>query len=110
MKLLLDQNISHRILPKILPHFPDSKHVRDFGMSSADDTTIWNLAAEKNLTIVSKDSDFLYRSLLSDGCPKVIQLQVGNCSSEQIRELLLRNTKIIEQFISDPNESLLILR
>ncbi len=109
MKLLLDQNISHRILPALLSSFPDSKHVRDFGMSSADDTTIWNLAAQEQFAIVSKDSDFLHRSLLSNGLPKVIQLQVGNCSTLQIQKLLLQERKIIAQFLSNLEESLLVL-
>ena len=110
MKLLLDQNISHRILPALLSSFPESKHVRDFGMSSADDTTIWNLAAQKQFAIISKDSDFLHRSLLSNGLPKVIQLQVGNCSTLQIEELLLQEREVIARFLSDSEETLLVLR
>ncbi len=110
MKLLLDQNISHRILPALLSSFPDSKHIRDFEMSTADDTTIWNLATQEQFAIVSKDSDFFHRSLLSTGLPKVIQLQVGNCSTLQIQNLLLRKTEIIKQFLSTPEESLLVLR
>jgi predicted nuclease of predicted toxin-antitoxin system len=110
MKLLLDQNISHRILPGLLPFFPESKHVRDFEMASSDDTAIWNLAAREKFAIVSKDSDFLYRSLVSTGLPKVIQLHVGNCSSKQIQELLLRQTAVIKRFLSSPEETLLVLR
>lgn len=110
MKLLLDQNISHRILPALLSSFPESKHVRDFGMSTSDDTAIWNLASQEQFAIVSKDSDFLYRSLVSTGRPKVIQLHVGNCSSLQIQELLLRETAVIKQFLSSPEETLLVLR
>lgn len=63
MKLLLDQNLSHRILPAIEALFPEPRHVKDLGMSEADDTSIWNLAIREGFAILSKDSDFLYRSL-----------------------------------------------
>ncbi len=109
MKLLLDQNLSHRILPVIASAFPESKHVKDFGMSEADDTAIWHLAARDGFAIVSKDSDFLYRSLLSKGQPKVIQLRAGNCSSRQIQELILREVPAIKHFLADPEETLLVL-
>ncbi len=109
MKLLLDQNLSHRILPAITSIFPESRHVKDFGMSEADDTAIWNLADREGFAIVSKDSDFLYRSLLAKGHPKVIQLRVGNCSSRQIQELIIREKASIQHFLTDPEETLLIL-
>lgn len=64
MKLLFDQNLSHR-LPHILEDiFPESIHVREIGFIKATDTEIWQYAGENGLTIVSKDSDFQQRSLL----------------------------------------------
>ena len=44
MKLLLDQNISRRILPQISEQFPESAHVYLLGLQEADDITIWDYA------------------------------------------------------------------
>jgi predicted nuclease of predicted toxin-antitoxin system len=42
MKLLLDQNISFRIISKIQDIFPGSKQVRDLGPENSKDSLIWN--------------------------------------------------------------------
>lgn len=64
MKLLFDHNLSHRLLASLEQFYPGSKHVLELGMASADDDVIWNYARQHNLMIVSKDSDFYYRSIL----------------------------------------------
>jgi predicted nuclease of predicted toxin-antitoxin system len=35
MKLLLDQNLSYKLIPLLLAAFPGSKHVRDFSLTRA---------------------------------------------------------------------------
>ena len=45
--------------------FPNTQHVKDLGLSQANDEAIWNIAAEQNFTIVSKDTDFINRALIS---------------------------------------------
>ena len=37
MKLLFDQNLSHRLVGQLAAEFPDSAHVRDVGLAAADD-------------------------------------------------------------------------
>ena len=44
MRLLFDQNLSHRLLAALDDLFPLSLHVRLLGMAEADDITIWNYA------------------------------------------------------------------
>jgi predicted nuclease of predicted toxin-antitoxin system len=56
VKLLLDQNISYRLARRLSDEATDVTHVRDHRLQSADDETIWNFAAERHLTIVSKTS------------------------------------------------------
>ena len=45
MKLLLDQNLSHRLLRDIDVAFPGSQHVADFNLTAEDDEIVWRLAA-----------------------------------------------------------------
>ena len=84
MTLLLDQNISHRLLAMLTGEFPQISHVREHGLSSADDSVIWNFASARGYTIVTKDRDFQQRSLLLGAPPKVIWLRVGNAGTDEI--------------------------
>lgn len=42
MKLLFDQNLSHRLITELGDLFPGSLHVRMPGLAEADDLQIWN--------------------------------------------------------------------
>jgi predicted nuclease of predicted toxin-antitoxin system len=64
MKLLLDENLSDRIIPRIIDLYPGSEHVKTLTLTNTDDGIIWEYAKVNNFAIVSKDSDFHQRSLL----------------------------------------------
>ena len=66
MKLLLDENLSDRIIPKITDLYPNSEHVKILGLTNTDDAIIWEYAKLNDFVIVSKDSDFHQRGLLYD--------------------------------------------
>jgi predicted nuclease of predicted toxin-antitoxin system len=44
MKLLLDENLSPRLLSTIAGLFPDSSHIEDCGLRGASDGQIWEYA------------------------------------------------------------------
>lgn len=88
MRLLLDQNLSPRLLDLLADLYPGSQHVRSVGLGSADDEQVWSYAAGEGLAIVSKDTDFHQRSFLFGGPPKVVWIRLGNCSTEDIARLL----------------------
>jgi hypothetical protein len=44
VKLLFDENLSHRLVSKLADLFPDSTHVRDVGLKSMDDPLVWDFA------------------------------------------------------------------
>jgi predicted nuclease of predicted toxin-antitoxin system len=109
MRLLLDQNLSFRLASAISALFPDTVHVRDFGLANEDDEGIWAFAARHQCVIVSKDADFAHRALLLGQPPKVIHLRVGNASTEEIQRLIELRKDTIRRFLQDPVESLLSL-
>ena len=41
MKLLFDENLSDRILQRIIGLYPDSVHVKTLGLTNTDDAEIW---------------------------------------------------------------------
>ncbi|WP_199534727.1 DUF5615 family PIN-like protein [Rhodoferax lacus] len=58
MKLLLDENLSRRLVPFLQHAHPESSQVTLLGIESADDASIWQLAKDQGYTIVTRDSDF----------------------------------------------------
>ena len=109
MRLLFDQNLSHRLVAAIAHEYTESIHVRDVGLSAADDETVWRYAAENGLTIVSKDSDFQQRALLYGPPPKVIWIRLGNCTTAAIAALLRARHGDVLAFESDPIAAFLVL-
>ena len=109
MKLLFDQNLSFKLVRAVAAAFPDSKHVRDFDLTRKDDESIWSFAGRNGFTIVSKDSDFMHRSLLLGHPPKVIHACIGNCSTGKIAERLVAREKLIKAFVAHPTEALLTI-
>jgi Domain of unknown function (DUF5615) len=64
MKLLFDENLSHKLVRLLADLFPNSVHVRDVGLKAADDLVVWEYAKNNDLMIVSKDSDMHQRSFM----------------------------------------------
>jgi predicted nuclease of predicted toxin-antitoxin system len=56
VKLLFDQNISHRVVLALQPSIPSARHVRDFNLQFSTDREIWRYAKENDFCIVTFDS------------------------------------------------------
>ncbi|MBN1344858.1 MAG: DUF5615 family PIN-like protein [Phycisphaerae bacterium] len=109
MKLLFDQNLSHRLCKMLVEEFPSSAHVRDFGMGQACDLEIWEFAKANSYTIVSKDSDFHQRSFLLGHPPKVVWVRLGNAGTDKIAETLRRHVQDLLSFEVDPEAAFLVI-
>jgi len=109
VKLLLDENLSDRIISQITDLYSDSVHVKTLALIQSDDLLIWEYAKANDFVIVSKDSDFHQRSLLYGHPPKFIYLRVGNCPTSKIIEILRDNYATISQFVNAEQESILVL-
>jgi len=101
LKLLLDQNISRRLLVDLEAGFPGSSHVQLLGRESAADLELWQLATEQGFAIVTKDVDFLEIQLLRGYPPKVVWLNCGNVSNAELRTRLLANVDAILEALAD---------
>jgi len=56
MKLLLDENLSRRIVPFIQNLYPGSTQVALVGLEHTDDKTIRQYAIDNHFVIVTKDA------------------------------------------------------
>jgi predicted nuclease of predicted toxin-antitoxin system len=109
MKLLLDQNLSHKVVAAVADLFPESAHVRNFNLHRAGDEAVWDFARAHGYVIVSKDDDFHQRSFLLGHPPKVIWLRLGNCRTNDFIAVLRSHAADIVTFGTGSAESLLIL-
>ena len=102
-KYLLDENLSWRIVDKLLSEYNNLMHVTQVGLSNKYDHDIWQVALANELTIITKDNDFLDMSHLYGCPPKVIKLRCGNRSTDFIVNILRTNKVRIEQFSRSEN-------
>lgn len=100
MKLLLDENLSRRIIPFLQNDYPGSTQIALVGMERTNDLEVWRYAKENHFVIVSKDSDFYDLSLIYGTPPKVVWLKSGNVSKSAVTNLLLENRDQIESLLS----------
>ena len=88
MKLLFDQNISFRLIKRIIDLFPDSKQVRELGLENSTDMEIF-------------DSDFCDLNIIRSFPPKIIWIRTGNTTTINLEKLLRKKSELIKLFLSD---------
>ena len=108
LKLLLDQNLSFRLLDKLEAAYPGSTQVKFVGLDQADDLTVWQFAKDNGFTIVTKDSDFHEFSLIYGSPLKVIWMKCGNEPRRYVLDLLLNNQEKIIDFFDNESDCLQI--
>jgi len=108
MKLLLDQNISFRVVKKLKSHFSIVEGVRECGLYNKDDRTIWEFCRQNSYTIITFDEDLYNLTTLYGPPPKIIWLKTGNLSNDQIAEVLVRFKANIDYFFSTDESCLAI--
>jgi predicted nuclease of predicted toxin-antitoxin system len=110
LKLLVDENLLPRLVHDLADLFPDSVHVNSVGFGSTPDGLIWEYAQAYGFAFLTKDKDFASLSLARGAPPKVILLQTGNCSTEEVLSIVRSNAIRIVDFDGDLQRALLILR
>ena len=109
MKLPVDENLSCK-LPRLLATlFPVSAHVRECGLFGQPDEDVWEHARADGFVIVSKDSDFHLRSLFYGSPSKLVWLRIGNCTRQQIIQIIATHEQDIHALDADPFESVLVI-
>lgn len=110
MKLLLDQNLSRKLVPHLAEAYPESSHVFLLGLAKTDDSDIWYYARHHGFSLVTKNTDMVDLCVLRGGPPKVLWLRIGNCTTELVREVLDSNKERIARFATDSSVALSLFR
>jgi predicted nuclease of predicted toxin-antitoxin system len=107
MKLLFDQNISHRILKKLPPELSECTQVRFAKLENSSDFEIFLFARENNFAIVTFDVDFVDLNAMHGTPPKIIYLNTGNLSTKNVAELIVSHLIVLKNYLdSDLNNIL----
>ena len=110
MKLLLfDQNISPRLVERLIDLYPGSVHVSTLEMGKALDIEIWQYAYDHDYMIVTKDADFSEFGLVKGFPPKIIWIRRGNCSTQEIELILRENFSEIGALSENPEIGILTI-
>ena len=109
MNLLFDHNLSPRLVTRLADIFPAANHVATLGLDRATDIEVWQYARDNGFLIVTKDADFNDLTTLLGIPPKIIWLLIGNCTTNQVEDLLRRNASVIATFTADSTNRILIL-
>ena len=97
MKILLDANISRKLVNTLKPIFSECAHVDLIGLNvPVVDIEIWNYALKHEYIIITKDNDFTDLLELKGFPPKIVLLKTGNNSSKALLELLKKIKPMIE--------------
>jgi predicted nuclease of predicted toxin-antitoxin system len=105
MKLLLDENLSRRIVPFIQNSFPGSTQVALIGLELVNDRVIRQYAIDNGYIITTQDADFYEMSLIHGQPPKIVWLKMGNQSKTATIKTLLDNQQAIEQALIIDNKA-----
>jgi predicted nuclease of predicted toxin-antitoxin system len=97
MKLLLDANLSRRLVPELAELYGEAAHVNTVGLPlPPSDTQIWDYAKRHGYIIVTQDADFP-RLLEARGWPpKVALVRMGNLTREGMAAVLREAKPLIE--------------
>ena len=109
MKLLLDANVSWRLVPILKEHFGECVHVDDIsGLECpAKDTKIWQYAKDNGYIVITHDNDFNDLMAIRGFPPKIVWLRTGNRSRKFTADLLIRSKQVIEELLETEEYGLL---
>jgi predicted nuclease of predicted toxin-antitoxin system len=104
MRLLLDENVSWRLVAYLRPYCEAVLHVRDIGLDESPDTSIWRYARQHGYDLLTKDEDFV-RLLLAEGFPpRVVALQNAQVPVRALADFLLTRLPQLENFLGEQTE------
>lgn len=97
MKFLVDVN-----LPKNFSFFNTDGFVPlvDINPQMSDDK-IWDYALENNFIILTKDSDFYFKSVREESHVKVVYFKLGNKKLSDLHKYFSNNWKLIKDLIEN---------
>jgi len=109
VRLLLDENLSRRLVERLADLFPGSTHVASEGLLQAPDARVWEYARANGLAIVTADADFYELATTFGPPPKVIWLRGCDYPTAAAERLIRREAIRVSEFLQDADQAVLTL-
>ncbi len=110
MRILLDQNLSPKLIRKLVDVLPGIETVYDLGLVAASDPIIFDWARNAGFAaVVSTDRDFLRLAERFGPPPKVIRIERCDFPAALIEQMLRKESLRIREFL-ESDRSVLLLR
>jgi predicted nuclease of predicted toxin-antitoxin system len=109
VKLLLDENLSRRLVPALQTRFPGTSQVALLGLERSTDYQLCEYASENGFVLVSKDDDFQALVAARAYRPKLIRLVLGNATNDQVLAALLGAADHIENALSQTDIGIAVI-
>lgn len=84
MKFLVDHQLPPALAEFLRGRGHEARHVRELGLKSDDDLTIWRHAMTGDFVLVSKDEDFFHLASRPNETGKLIWVRMGNCRNQPL--------------------------
>lgn len=109
MKLLLDENLSRRLVPALQARFPGSSQVSLLGLERATDAQLCEHAAQHGFVLCSKDDDFQRLVAARGYQPRLVHLALGNASNDAVLGALLAAADRLHAAFDDPATGVVVV-
>ncbi len=109
MKLLIDANLSWRLVKKLDHLFTECRHVTRTGLPvPASDVAIWEWAKQNNyILILTRDDDFRQITEWRGFPPKIVMLRIENRKSDYVAALIEQHYEDIQALVETEEYGLL---
>ena len=100
MRVLLDQNLSPKLIQKLADVFPELESVYDHGLIDSSDSFIFDWARRAEVSaVISADRDFVRLAERFGSPPKAILIDRCDFPSRIVEQLLRREALRIHDFL-----------
>jgi predicted nuclease of predicted toxin-antitoxin system len=109
VKLLLDENLSRRLLPALQARFPGTSQLALLGLERATDAQICEYAAQHDFVGCSKDDDFQRLVAARGYRPRLVHLALGNVSNDAVLAAVLAAADRLHLAFDDPATGVVVI-
>ncbi|MCB1640467.1 MAG: DUF5615 family PIN-like protein [Xanthomonadales bacterium] len=109
MKLLLDENLSRRLVPALQADYPGTTQVSLVGLERASDAQLCDYAQANGFLICSKDDDFAGLVAARGYRPRLVRIALGNVSNDTILAALVAARARLERAFNDSTVGVVVI-
>jgi predicted nuclease of predicted toxin-antitoxin system len=109
VKLLLDENLSRRLVPALQDAFPGSSQLALLGLDGASDREICDYASRHGFVVCTKDDDFGRLVAARRYDPRLIRLALGNVRNDAVLGALLAAVDRLNRAFDDPATGVVVI-